>query len=413
MNILMLGRWVPPPRRPVRAMREYRFAQQLRARSHRLTLAFVTDNPDTAGPISTLRSEFGDLEFAAVPRAWKSLTGAVSLATGESCTLSYFRSEALRTRLGERMRRSPYDVVCVLSSSMIQYALAIDKTVPLVVDFAEVDSEWWLQRAVRGSFPSIRFFRTEAARLRAAEATAACRAARCVAASPEAAEIVKRFAAEAPMAVVPNGVEVANASAPVSRSKIPTVVLNTSLAGEMEVRDAIEFHRSVMPLVRERVPGARLVVVSREPAGTPPLGSALAGAEIAASVADPVPVLHQATVAVAPLRQGRDIQKSVLEPMAAGLAVIATPGARQRLQGASGEELVVADEPRDFARKIVHLLGDGGARAELASRGQGFVTEHYSWSHMALQFVQLVEAVKQPTGSPSRPVTEPLARAQL
>jgi glycosyltransferase involved in cell wall biosynthesis len=93
--------------------------------------------------------------------------------------------------------------------------------------------------------------------------------------------------------------------------------------------------------------------------------------------------------------------------------VIATPGARQRLQGASGEELVVADEPRDFARKIVHLLGDGGARAELASRGQGFVTEHYSWSHMALQFVQLVEAVKQPTGSPSRPVTEPLARAQL
>jgi len=416
MNILMLGRWVPPPRRPVRAMREYRFARQLLSRSHRLTLAFVTDNPDTAGPISALRSEFGDLEFAAVPRAWKSLTGAVSLATGESCTLSYFRSEALRTRLGDRMRRTPYDLVCVSSSSMIQYALAIDETIPLVVDFGEVDSQWWLQRALRGSFPSIRFFRTEAARLRAAEAAAARRATRCLAASQEAAEIVKRFAPGVEMAVVPNGLEVDNVPGPLWRSnwraKTPTVVLNTMLEREMDLRDAIEFHDTVMPLLRERVPGVRLRIVSREPSSVP-VGNALAGAEVTASVADPVPLLQQATVAVAPLRHGRDIQRSVLEPMAVGLAVVATSVARQRLERAGGEELLVADEPKDLARKIADLLLDEGARTELGARGQGFVAEHHSWSRMASQFVRLVEAVKQPSAPHSGPATEPLARAQL
>jgi hypothetical protein len=413
MNILMLGRWVPPPRRPVRAMREYQFARQLLARSHHLTLAFVTDNPDTAGSISALRSEFGDLEFAAVPRAWKSLTGAVSLAAGESCTLSYFRSEALRTRLGDRLRRTPYDLVCVSSSSMIQYALAIDKTVPLVVDFAEVDSEWWLQRGVRGSFPSIRFFRTEAARLRAAEAAAARRAARCLAASPEAAEIVKRFAPDAPMSVISNGVDVDSPGVPATRSKVPTVVLNTSLAGEMEVRDAIEFHRTVMPLIRERVPNARLVIVSKEPAGHPPLGNALAGAELAASVADPTSLLHQALVAVAPLHHSADIQRSVLEAMAAGLPVVATSGVRQRLGVGGGEEVLVADEPKDFARKVVQLLADEVMRAEIGARGRRLVAERYSWSHMAAQFVHLVEGVKSPTGTASRPAAEPLARAQL
>jgi glycosyltransferase involved in cell wall biosynthesis len=412
MNILMLGRWLPPPRRPVRAMREYQFAHRL-ARAHRLTLAFVTDNPDTAGAISTLRSEFQELEFAAVPRAWKSLTGALSLATGESCTLSYFRSEALRTRLGDRLRHTRYDLVCVSASSMVQYVLDIDKTIPVMVDFGEIDSEWWLQRAVRGSFPSTRFFRTEAARLRAAEAAAARRAVRCLASSPEAAEIVKQFAPEAPVIVIPNGVDVdALGSSPV-RSKTPTVVLNTSLAGDMEIHDAIEFQRTVMPIVRELVPGARFVILSREPVANPWLSAALAGADLVTGVPDPGPVLHQATVAVAPLRHSKEIRRTILEPMAAGLPVVATSGVLQRLAVNAGHELLAADEPKEFALKVVRLLINDALRAEVGSRARSFVVEPHSWNHLAVQFLQEVEGIGRPLAPAAQAVPEPVVRVQL
>ena len=77
MNILMLGRWVGAPRYPLKATREYHFGRVL-AQKHSLTLAFTTDNPNAVGPISSLRSEFGDLEFTVVPRTWKSLASAVS-----------------------------------------------------------------------------------------------------------------------------------------------------------------------------------------------------------------------------------------------------------------------------------------------------------------------------------------------
>lgn len=393
-------------------MREYQFAHHL-ARAHRLTLAFVTDNPDTAGAISTLRSEFQDLEFAAVPRAWKSLTGALSLATGESCTLSYFRSEALRTRLGDRLRRTRYDLVCVSASSMIQYALDVDKTIPLMVDFGEIDSEWWLQRADRGSFPSSRFFRTEAARLRAAEAEAARRAVRCLASSTEAADIVKHFAPEAPMIVIPNGVDVDALGSSPARSKTPTVVLNTSLAGDMEIRDAIEFQRTVMPIVRERVPGARLVILSREPVANPRLGAALAGADLATGIPDPGPVLHQSTVAVAPLRHSMELQRTILEPMAATLPVVATSGVLQRLAVNAGHELLVADDPKDFALKIVRLFGNDALRAEIGSRARSFVVEHHSWNHMAARFLQVVEGISRPPAPAAQAVPEPVARVRL
>jgi glycosyltransferase involved in cell wall biosynthesis len=181
----------------------------------------------------------------------------------------------------------------------------------------------------------------------------------------------------------------------------------------MEVRDAIEFHRTVMPLIRERVPNARLVIVSKEPAGNPPLGTALAGEELAAGVADPAPLLHQATVAVAPLRHSTDVQKPVLEVMAAGVAVVATSGVRQRLGLDGDQELLMADEAKDFAFKVVQLLADEVTRAEIGARGQRFVAKRYSWSYMAGQFAHLVEGVKKPAGSPSRPAAEPLARAQL
>jgi hypothetical protein len=412
MNILMLGRWLPPPRRPVRAMREYQFARHL-ARTHRLTLAFVTDNPDTAGAISALRSEFHDLEFAAVPRAWKSLTGALSLVTGESCTLSYFRSEALHTRLGDRLRRTRYDLVCVSSSSMIQYVLDIDKTIPLLVDFGEIDSEWWFQRAVQGSFASTRFFRTEAARLRAAEAAVARRAVRCLASSTEAADIVKRFAPEAPMIVIPNGVDVDGIGSSLVRSKSPTVVLNTSLAGDMEIRDAIEFQRTVMPIVRERIPGARLVILSREPVISSRLGAALAGADLATGIPDSGPMLQQSMVAVAPLRHSMALHRAILEPMAAALPVVATSGVLQRLVVNAGHELLVADEPKDFALKVVRLLGNDALRAEIGSRARSFVVEHHSWDHMAGQFLRLVEGISRPPAPASQAASEPVGRIRL
>jgi len=206
MNILMLGRWLPPAGRPVRDTREYQFGRYL-ARDHQLTVAFVTDNPDTSGALSALRKEFTDIEFAVMPRTWKSLEAAVRAATGESCTLSYARSGALRTRLEDRIRRSAYDLVFVLSSSMIQYVLDLNASIPVVMDFAGVDSEWWLAQAARSPYPATRFFNAEASRLRLAEAAMARRAACCVTDSSPADAIVRSLAPGGKTAIIPSGVD--------------------------------------------------------------------------------------------------------------------------------------------------------------------------------------------------------------
>jgi glycosyltransferase involved in cell wall biosynthesis len=403
MRILMLGRWIPPPRRPVRGTREYQFARHL-ARRHQLTIAFIVDQRDAVGPITVLRSEFGDLEFASVPRGWKSLASAVRLAGGESCTLSYFRSQALRTRLEDRLRRTGYDLVFVSSSSMIQYALEIGPTVPMVVDFGTVDSEWWVRQAARGSFPAARFFRTEAARLRAAETSAARRAALCFAETPEGAEIVRSLGAGAPVRVIPSGVEVGARGPAAGVDQPPTIVFSTAFRDGRDPKEALDFCRSIMAGVRARVPRARFVIASKDPVPGVRAGKEIDGLELVLATPDLRPLFHGRAVAVAPPGAGFDLRASVLEPMAGGIPVVTTPEVCERLGASPGRDVKVAGTAADFGLRLIELLESSSLREELGTRGRAFVEANLSWDTVTARLDQLLAGVVKP-GPASVPTT--------
>jgi polysaccharide biosynthesis protein PslH len=398
MNILMLGRWLPPARRPVRGTREYHFARHL-ARSHHLTLAFITDNQDVAGAISALRADFGDLEFSVVPRAWRSLSGALSLATGESCTLSYFRSEALRTRLADRLRQTRYDLVIVSSSTMIQYALDIESGIPLLADFGVIDSEWWANQAATGAPGVSRFFRTEAARLRIAEGNAARRATRCVAATPDAAQIVGTLAPAAPVVMIRDGVDMDTTDTRLRLGRVPTVVLNASARDDGNLPETFAFCQAVLPALRSRVPGVRVVVTTR---GSVARGPAGVDVEISSPGGDRR-LFHSHTVVGAVVREAPDMQPCVLEPMAAGVPVVTTAAACRSLDARPGRDLRVADSPDDFISRVAELLEDRPLREEMGAQGRRFVQENFSWELSASRLGQVVDDILNGAASPVGP----------
>ena len=400
MNILMLGRWLPPSRRPVRATREYQFARQL-ARSHQLTLAFINDQPDAAGSISALRSEFSDLEFASVPRRWKSLAGALSLAVGESCTLSYFRSEALRTRLVDRLQRARYGLIFVTSSSMLQYARDIDPAIPLLVDFGFVDSAWWAAQGARAGMPSGRFFRTEAARLRAAESVAARRAVRCIVATPEAARTVQAFAPGVPTSVIENGLDLEFSGAAVRPKSEPTVLVSAGAASDGALTAIVQFFRGIAPSLKARFPRVRFVLLTREPLVKLKAPADLPGFEIVGPSADLRSVVHGHAIAVAPPVPGLDLRASVLEPMAAGLPVVGGTYVCDELGADASQALVACETVADFSAKIARLLEDAARRAEVGARGKAYVAARYSWDILTQRLGTIVDDVARAAGSPT------------
>jgi len=391
MKILMLGRWLPVSRREVDATREQRLARHL-ARTHSVTLAFVTDDPNPAGAISSLREEFGNLEFAVVTRGWKALSSAVSLATGSSATMAYARSSALEARLRDRQRAESHDLVCVTSSSMIQYALDADPAVPIVMDFDEVDSNWWTQQARERSFPGANFYRTEAARLRFAEEAIARRAARCIVSSEAAARCVD-MSAGPPALVVPNGVDVDHFIPALRMPGTPVVLFVSALERDADVAQAVAFCRATVPAVRRRHPGTRFLVVGRDlPASARELAR-VQGVEVHERVADMRPHLHRATLAVAPLAADGGRAAGILEALCAGLPVVTTAAGASGLGAHHGRDLLVQDSAAGCAGSITELLGNPTLRAEIGGHAAAFVRAGYSWDVTTARLAEAVESI--------------------
>jgi glycosyltransferase involved in cell wall biosynthesis len=84
----------------------------------------------------------------------------------------------------------------------------------------------------------------------------------------------------------------------------------------------------------------------------------------------------RASCAVVPLRQGGGTPLKLIEALAYGLPVVATPRAVAGLAVRDGEHLLVADGAEAFAAALVRVLRDGAP--ELGVRGRRLVAERYS-----------------------------------
>ena len=141
---------------------------------------------------------------------------------------------------------------------------------------------------------------------------------------------------------------------------------------------ALRLVRDILPLVLARVPETVLRIVGDRP---PPELNRLASRQVvvAGPVPDLGPYLDQAAVVIAPLRRGGGMRLKVMEALAAGKAVVASPLAAEGLAIRSGEELVVASTEREFAEAIVRLLGAASERVALATRARSWAVSNLGW----------------------------------
>lgn len=152
---------------------------------------------------------------------------------------------------------------------------------------------------------------------------------------------------------------------------------------------ALWLGREIMPLLRQRYRGVRLMLVGIYP---PPTVRALACAdiEVTGPVATIGPFVERAAVIVAPLRIGGGMRMKVLHSLALGKAVVTTPrGAEGLAINGHCAPLIVAADAEELARETAALLASPEVRRQLGQQARAFVAEHYS----APAYAQRLEAV--------------------
>ena len=379
MRILMLTHRLPFPPTTGDKVRAYHVARHLAGR-HDLTLAFLMDEPGSATALSDLTAKIPDLVHASANGSRRGrLLSALSLLRGVSATMTYFDSATFRSEIRQRVARERFDLVYVHSSSMAQYLDILPPDVPVVMDFVDVDSEKW-QEYGRTMPPPLRWaYQAEARQLQTHERKAAARASRSLVVTDEERAVLERTTGWTTTTVVPNGVDLEYFAPPASPSDRPVVVFTGAMNYPPNVEGACWFAERVLPRVRAVVPAASFVIAGKEPVRRVRRLAALPGVVVTGTVPDIRPYLHEAAVAVSPLRIARGVQNKILEAMATALPVVATPAAHRGLLARPSRDLLVAETSEQLAEAVTALLQAPAQRRAIGDAGRRFVETHHAW----------------------------------
>jgi sugar transferase (PEP-CTERM/EpsH1 system associated) len=357
VKVLVLTHRLPyAPNRGDR-VRAYHIIRHLRHHARVHVVSLVHDAAEAA-EADTLRRLGVEVSIARVSRIRNMVAGAGALRAGAPLTHVLLDSPEMRGAIRDACRDGAPDVVLAYCSGVARFALEppLD-TLPLVIDFVDVDSAKWSAFAASASGPMRWVYQREARRLGAFEARAAERAHAVTVVNARERETLVQLAPRAGVHVLPNGVDVEYLAPDGAPLLDPTVIFPAVFNYRPNAEGAVWLAREVWPLVKAVMPNARLILAGASPTrAVRALAVRDSSIEVTGAVPDMRPYLWRSAIAVAPLFLARGVQNKVLEAAAAGLPSVVTPAVHAGLPPEILPACVSAATPEEFARAIMDLL---------------------------------------------------------
>jgi polysaccharide biosynthesis protein PslH len=213
-----------------------------------------------------------------------------------------------------------------------------------------------------------------------------------------------RFIDESKITVIPTGVDLEHFRPSPGQEKPNLLVFTGSMDWLPNEDGVFYFVEEILPRIRCDIPETTVWIVGRRPSlRLETLAAKSQGLRVTGWVEDIRPYVRDASVYIVPLRVGSGTRLKIFEAMAMGKAVVSTSIGAEGLPVQDGKNIILADEPEEFARAVVTLLNDSVARGELGRAARQLVEREYSWACAAAHFDAVLGMMAEKT---SRGVVE-------
>jgi sugar transferase (PEP-CTERM/EpsH1 system associated) len=326
---------------------------------------------------SSLADYCGQVIAELVPPSlrWSQALGALFL--NKPSSVAYFWSPRLQRRILDVAQSVTFDLIMVHCAFVAHYVTNVPAKLK-ILDFGDLDSGKWFDYSRHRRFPLSIGYGLEAKKLRKYEKRFAQQFNYCTVTTSGELEEYERLNVGVPSTVIPNGVDFQN---PSHRDNDKSRVI--AFVGRMDYFPNIDgmlyFVREIFPRIRRIVPSAELKIIGSNPNASIRELSSIPGITVTGHVPEVGSFLQDAAVSVAPLRIARGTQNKILESMALGVPVVATPIAAKGVQAVPNKHLLVAEDPEDFARQVINIFENHALRRDLTESARRRIEKVHSW----------------------------------
>ena len=153
------------------------------------------------------------------------------------------------------------------------------------------------------------------------------------------------------------------------------------------------FLSDVFPQILKKEPDTRLIIVGRNPSPKfQKFVSNFTNVRITGWVEDTRPYIAESAVFIVPIRIGGGTRMKIYQAMAMGKAIVSTRVGAEGLPLKDDEHILFADDPNQFAQRVLWLLTNPSERSKIGESARKYVYENFRWEKVAEVFSEICTA---------------------
>jgi glycosyltransferase involved in cell wall biosynthesis len=389
MNVLFVTYGVPYPPHGGAPLRDWNLLRVL-AGEHQVTCACVLEQPPDRRALAVLEQNGISAYGFVLPHRFQPGALARHLAARLPLATYAFYSAAAFEQIRALTTRRAFDIAQIEHSFLTPYrhALAPNFRGKTILDLHNIGALQYRRMLNLKLSPRERAqFWFKARLMRDWEIHAAAQFDRVLTVSKSEADWLTAQLPTLRPIVVENGVDITQCA--FTNPNASHTLLFVGTLGYLPNADAGRwFCDEIFPRITNALPDAEFEMVGRAPRRTVQALSRRKNVRVTANVEDLQPHYENAGVVVVPLRAGGGTRLKILEAMAYGRAVVSTRVGAEGLDVRDGENIFLADTPREFAERVIFLLRNLAARERVARNARRWVETRYTWARAGAQLRQ-------------------------
>jgi polysaccharide biosynthesis protein PslH len=390
VKILFISARFPyPPLRgdQVRAYHQLR----LLGPKHRITLLSLTEESVS----SEARQVIGSYceQVITLPLRWQERAGGLlrNILSPYPLQTLIYQNRQMRQLVQQTLRSQPYDLAHAQLARMAPY-LEQEQNIPRVIDLIDALSLNMQRRYLHDRSPLKWAAYIEWKRLSRYEQLICQTFEQVTVVSPTDYQAVGAYPN---LTINPIGVDLNRFPFFTGKREPYTILFSGNMGYFPNEQAVLWFAQQVLPQIKATIPQVKFYIVGARPTRAVRQLAQEPNIIVTGFVEDVGVYLRQAAIAIAPVQAGSGIQIKVIEAMACGAPIVATPVVLGGIAAIEGEHVLVADTPDVFARQVCLLLRDPSLARYLAGNARCLVEERYTWERSVAQLEAIYKTMSK------------------